>query len=565
MEKWINKIDHIFKSPEQFKKIVFVTPKPINQTPDEIQFEFSNFNQLDDKCLYELKTILIPLLNNYKRLLLEQQQFGITNTTWDYVALLSKIRKIILNNSQIFKYTTTSSQSEDDNKEEDLPHLLSSSLDFELVMILYMIASKEQSLVDDSKTNQEGNKDNAIHLINAKVCLEEAYLIAKDCNDNLQNITYDNNNLHTNLPYDLLSYKKHISDIKTDHISNEDSTNYLIKSNPSSCSGWINDIGGLELMKARSIIAYCQANENFYKAVKYTNKEDYKTKMNISFSISELYKSIISKSGILHNEKFDDNNIKKFSKFMYYYWIFNAHKYAFKMKCNIYCATDITNEDLLAYYDEPDHIPAELIRFGLLDKYYNKITKIIKNNKNLSWYKPIIDKKKDSVNKINTGLIKLLDEYKLNSEIATTDESESSLLNTFEKTYCTILSNKITFKSFIDKSLSRLQNIKNFIDFCDNRYIIDKPINITKGNDGNDGNEINELKGRFKQKLIKWEQNNKHLKNDKSFMLGKMDSDLKWMIFFVSLIDNDPSLLADKISYNVLKTSISQFIEIYDK
>lgn len=561
MEKLITKIDNIFKEPEQFKKIVFVTPKPIHVQPDPVLFDFSQFNP----CISiteEVTTNVIPLLNNYKRLILEQQQFNITNTVWDYVALLYKTRKVILNNSHIFKYSTiTHCDDDDEGINSDSPVLSSSSLDFELVMTLYMIASKEQSLVDDCKTDNQGNKNNTIHLLNAKTCLEEAHLIAKDCCENLENITYDDTSSTGNKPYDLLSYKKHINDIKTDHISNEDSLQYLIKSNTSSCSNWINDIGGLELMKARSIIAYCQANENFYKAIKYTNKDSL-SKMNLSFSISGLYKDIVKKNGLLSHEKFSDNNIKKFSKFMYYYWIYNAHRLAFKLACHDYCNCD--NEKLLEYYDERSQIPLEINRYNALDKYYNKIIKIITNNKNLTWYKPIIEKKKSSITRVYNDLIKVLNEWNLSTEIGDTlDES----LDTFDVLYCTTLSSKITFKSFIDKAFTRLQNVKNFIDFCDNKYNIGNnsttttpPLITTEVDGGIKHEDIIKLKEVFQQKLLKWEKDHSVLKNDSKFIIGKIDSDLRWMIFFVSLFEHDKSI-TDIESFNILKRAVNKFIE----
>lgn len=568
MDKLITKIDNIFKEPEQYKKIVFVALKPIINEP--VLFDFCNFNPGNDLVIInELNNNVIPLLNNYKRLISDTKQFNVNNHTWDYVTLLHKTRKIILNNSHIFKYSTTTptgdvntkddnDNDDDDDKEEGNTLLSSSSLDFELSMILYMIASKEQSLVDDNKADNMGNKKNAIHLINAKICLEEAYLIAKDCYENLENITTStttnqDNEFISNKPYDILSYKKHINDIKTDHISNEDSGTYLIKSNTSSCSEWINDIGGLEIMKSRYQIAYCQANENFYKAIKYSSK-DTLSKINVSFGISELYKEIISKNGTLGNEKYNDNNIKKFSKFMYYYWRYNAHKIAFKSSCKEYYSCD--KEELLEYYEDPNQITLELNRFALLDKYYNKIIKVITDNKNLSWYKPIIDKKKESVEKIYNTLTDVLKKYGLSEPFVNIDND----LFQFDVLYCTTLSNKITFKSFIDTSLNRLQKtntIKNFIDFCDNKCI-NIGIGIAGGGGGG-GEDIIQLKDQFRKQLMKWEREHSTSKNDPMFMLGKIDSDLRWMIFFLSLFENDKSI-SDNKSYDILKTAINKFI-----
>jgi hypothetical protein len=571
MDKLITKIDNIFKEPEQYKKIVFFTPKMIRNEP--ILFEFCNFNPTVNMDIInaehhsyiyeELNNNVIPLLNNYKRLIAEQQQFTINNNVWDYITLLHKTRKIILNNSQLFKYSTIVGDdgggggvnNVDDKDTDEVPSLLSSSLDFELTMILYMLASKEQSLVDDNLTDSVGTKKNAIHLINAKICLEEAYLISKDCHENLDNIVQssssdgDNNNIK---PYDMLLYKKHINDIKTDHISNEDSNQFLIKSNISSCSDWIKDIGGLELMKARYQIAYCQANENFYKAIKNSSKDTF-SKLNISFSIADLYKEIISKNGTLGNDIYNDNNIKKFSKFMYYYWIYNAHKIVFKSSSKEYCNSN--DEDVLTYYENINEIPLELNRYTLLTKYYNKLMKIITNNKNLNSFSSIINKKKESIELNYNNLINLLTKWSL----ALTPSSEDINFVKYDPLYCTSLSNKIQFKSFIDISLTRLQknnNIKKFIDFCDNK----PSINVNIDGDG----DMAILKEKFKNHLTKWDIEHSSIKNNHKFILGKIDSDLKWMIFFISLFENDKTI-SDNKSYEILKSAINKFIVSFEK
>lgn len=543
-------ITKIFKETEQFKKIVFIKPICI----DPILFDFNNNQIKDSNVNEELNKTIIGLLNDYKKMVIEKQ-YNIDNM-WNYITLLHKCRKIFLNNSHIFQYTSSSSslgkdkdKDDDYDDEEKGPIISSSSLDFELSMILYIVASKEQSLVDDNINDNDGAKKNAIHLLNAKICLEEAYNIAKECNDNLDNIVNNNKEDNDDMsPYNMLLNKKIISDIKTPSISSEDSNKYLIKSNLSSCSEWINDIGGLDLMKSRHQIAYCQSNENFYKAIKSSKSSDQcqLNKMNISYSISQLYKEIISVT--LVNEKYNDNNLKRFSKFMYYYWNFKAHKILFKTSCNEYFNCE--DEIFMNHYETNIEIPSELNRYSLLCKYYNKMNKIIKDNKNMTSFDSIIIKKKSSIDNVYNNLCNKLDKWNLSK---TTEYKECNLK--FDSLYCTSLANKITFTSSIEKSLNKIQkihSIKRFIDFCDNKSTISTSESIVDI-------DYNELKDKFKKQCKKWEKEHSTLKNNDIFILGKIDSDITWMIFFMSLFENDKTI-SDNQSFGILKTSIKKFI-----
>lgn len=549
----IDEVYEIFKEPDQFKKFIFVNPKivPSGQQQQQNPFiDICNENSLNDflnHCKvnknHPIYNIFIEggykmneLLNKFRSSL--ELNYDLQSIL-DYITLLRKFRKIFLNNSTLFEYYT--------NTMDNI--IKSTSIDFELCMILYILAFNQQSLVDETNKDKNVLKNNSIYLMNAKLCFEEVENIIKEHIEKFDNLTSsindDNDDETVNYPYNLMENKKFITKIKTSSINNKNSELYLIKQGEHK---WIEDIGGINLIKTRSIIAFCQANEYYYKANKIILKEGKDNTVNcitIAYSISLKYKEIISKNGILGNEKYNDHPFKIYSKFLYYYWKLKVHQQIFHSSCKSYLNSE--NDQFIIYLNDLNEIPLELKRYDLIIKNYNKLTQIINKDKTLKSFTTKIEKKIQNIE----------DNYKnLKAEIAKWGNINNNNDDSFNYDFYPFNPLDCPFKEMIkNKQENNLNNIikinpmiQNFINFCDN-----KPLTILKKFE-DDKIESLTLQLRNNYATLK-NYNNQNITNKKDFELGRITERLEWIKYLVQLYEKDNTLL-DKISINVLIKSI---------
>lgn len=575
----MDKIKEIFIDKKPIiKRINFLLPIPDNQY--DISFNFhSDLNKQDFLKFYEItedERLSIKLIDNLflsasvinenlsklkKKLINENYQS--LNDLWDYISLLHYTRKIFLNNNSNFTYTQL-----------DESILSSSSLDFEYCISLYIMAAKQQECLNESSKDFEVLKGKVSNLIIAERCFEEVFLIAKNCENNIHKGITEQTTLNDNTikPFNIFlkNSKRFVINLQTQSIGSEDVQNVMLKSNLSILNKWINDdFGGLDLIKSRSKIAYCQANETYFKAMKYLVKinEDIPKSFlaEIAYDNGLSYSSIYKKNGPLQNESYNENVNRIFSHFMSKYWFFKSHSIFFILNTEKYI---ITNDYIDEFIENQKSIEIENSRFLLLTKYKKNLIKL--NNNNLFDY---YIQKTNQIFEQCESIFKKLDSRikefpKLN--IIHTDENFNIIKSTTNSRNCINISKLLHFNDFIDNSLKRiLQNnnktkneIQSFLNITNN-ILIDFNQSVKE--------EFTLLK--YKEPFINAQK--ELLEKDKSILSNKHQREIfekgmiheraQWIQYFYNLIKNNKPFLDSDTNNKIVEDNMIAFINYVDK
>lgn len=573
---------------EQVKKIKFINPKNNSEIPLNSKFfDFCGENKLIEyQKYYNINNKFNPYLNEFflegnkiEELLNEYFKNNLNNNNqlFDYIIILYQCSKIFFNNSLNFEYS---------NGDEIIK---SSSFDFELCMCFYKLASEEQLKVNDDNFEINNLKNNTNHLILTKKYLEKAYLIAKNCLEKLDDIDNNNNNENNKdliFPYNLILSKRFIINVKTNSINNKNVDETLLQSNKKALLKWINDIGGIDIMKTRYYLALCQANENFYKAMKITSKKFPSKKVSkskysdIAYGISQQYKEIFSKNnGILNDERYNNHIFKIFSKFMYNYYLFISNKILFNDKCSLYLSTanNLENDDFLDYFNDKNEILKEYFRFNnIINKKYETLLIIIKKNQSSLkiWEDLIIKKFKKCEDNFNL-LIEKLKTWSLNIN----DNSENinyklSIYKDFKPTL-TILDEDINIDKNIENSLKKFDQFETFFNFCNNKGIQNNFIikeeeeQINNNNNENDYNlrlkKLNEFKNQYNNWQNKLPFNNKNnisFEYKRGFIDGQITERFDWCKSKIIILNKNKHII-DYKSLETIEKSIVEFNDLF--
>jgi len=530
----------------------------------------TNYLKVIDKVFSGGK-IINEYLNNLKKKLISSNYYSLDDL-WDYITILNYSRKIFLNNNSNFQYT----------QNDEI--ISSSSLDFEYCMSLYIMASKQQLLLLDNDSiklkDSKQLKEKVSHLIISEKCFDEAFLIAKTIdNNNNNNIiivsSQEEENEEKIEPFKIFSNnpKRYIINLDTQSMGNEDVNNILIKSNTSILSKWVNDIGGLDLMKTRSKIAYCQANEYYFKSLKYLilqNNDVPKTVLSSNaYAIGLSYQSIFNNNnGPLNNEKYDENFNKIFSKFMSKYWFFKSHYITFINNTEQFIKGE-EDYDLQDFIE--NSIDIEYSRFKKIKKYQNVLIKLNNNNNFFNTFIQKINKNIESIELIFKNFNTKIAELSL-----PIDENFKLPKNTMTPLYCLNISKTIQFNDFINNSFKRIINKKNrdfqfFLNFTDNKIInlndispkLESIINST--NQGFNGNLLLKFRD-YQEKWIEHEKKTLINHYDREiFLKGKIHERLSWIHFLIGLLKNNNTFTDENNSIKYIENTIQEFINNIDQ
>jgi len=574
----MDKIKEIFIDKKPIiKRINFLLPIPDNQY--DISFNFhSDLNKQDFLKFYEIKEderLSIKLIDNLflstsiinenlsklkKKLINENYQS--LNDLWDYISLLHYTRKIFLNNNSNFTYTQDESISS------------SSSLDFEYCMSLYIMAAKQQECLNESSKDFEVLKGKVSNLIISERCFEEAFLIAKNCENNINKgvVVTEQTIDNTIKPFDIFlkNSKRFVINLQTQSIGSEDVQNVMLKSNLSILNKWINDdFGGLDLMKSRSKIAFCQANESYFKAMKYLVKINENVPKSflaeIAYDNGLSYSSIYNKNGPLQNEIYNENFNRIFSKFMSKYWFFKSHSIFFIINTEKYI---ITNDYIDEFIENEKSIEIETSRFLLLTKYQKNLIKL--NNNNLfDYYLQKTNQIFEQCESIYKKLDLRIKEFpKLN--IIHTDDNFQIIKSTTYPRNCINISKLVHFNDFINNSFKRiLQNnsktkneIQSFLNITNNilfdfNQSIKEEFTLVKYRE-HFRNALKELTEKDQSIL-----SNKHQRE--IFEKGMIHERAKWIQYFYNLIKNNKPFLDSDKNNKIVEDNMVAFINYVDK
>jgi hypothetical protein len=578
----MDKIKEIFIEKKQIiKRINFLLPIPFHQ--DEIKFNFhSDLNKQDFLKFYEItedERLSMKLIDNLflsasiinenlstlkKKLINENYQS--LNDLWDYISLLHYTRKIFLNNNSNFTYTQEGNES----------ILSSSSLDFEYCISLYIMASKQQECLKESSKDVEVLKWKVSNLIIAERCFEEAFLTAKNCENNINKgiVSIEKTIDNTIQPFDIFlkNSKRFVINLQTQSIGSEDVQNVMLKSNLSILNKWIqDDFGGIDLMKSRSKIAYCQSNESYFKAIKYLvkiNEDVPKLSLaEIAYNNGLSYSSIYNKNGPLQNEIYNENFNRIFSKFMSKYWFFKSHSIFFILNTEKYITP--SDDYIDEFIENQQSIEIENSRFLLLTKYQKNLIKL--NNNNLfDYYIQKINKVFEQCESIYKKLDVRIKEFpKLN--IIHTDDNFKIIKSTTKTLNCSNIAKLLHFNDFINNSLKRiLQNnpktkneIQSFLNITTNTlFDFNQP--VTK-----EEFTLEKYREPFRNALKELTEKNQSILSNKHqreiFEKGMIQERVKWIQYFFNLIKNNNKFIDSDISNKIVEDNMIAVINYVDK
>lgn len=555
----------------QVRKFLFMTP--IDKTiKHENFFDFcSDPYKKDFQYSIEYKKIINTLFqegNNIKKLLYDYSLD--TKFNQEYISLLFILNNVFYNNSSLFEYT---------NKNKDNPKIIkSSSLEFEICMKLYLIASQHQLMVKDDSLITSDIRNNAENLWKSYIYLKKAYEIALNSIENYDKIKKTEENSELVYPYNIINNKKFIVNIKSQSISSNDVDEILLTNSNNTLSKWIDDIGGLNKMKARYIIAECQTNENYFKMTKIILKSMIKSnkpidnrikdlKQRISFGISILYKSLINKNdGIINSIDDQESILFKISNFMYYYWSFKSHKIIFKEKCNFYnnqSTINLEDDTFINLFDDQKEILTEYYRFNIIKKKYTKLIEIINKNKKFNSFKDEITNKFEKSEKIFNLLNEKISSWKL--IIKELNDDISNNIKDINPEYTNNFI-KITFDEFIQSGLqkiSKLNEFTNLINFCKNIPLKNQII-ISNNNTTNYIKKLEDLESKFQESNKSWQ--NQNISKSQDFIdgriFGRIEERIEWINYSFNILKNNKHL-EDNKSLVILEKSINSFESMF--
>lgn len=563
--------------PDEDKKsshIRFISPTPnINDKNNHDFFDFCSVrNQSDFISYYDIKNsdnsisrffqdgqTVLKLLNGYKN---NNSFMDNDDKLWEYITLLYYSRNIFTNNGLSFEYT---------NKEDDIK---STSIDFEICMLLYIYASKQQDLVDDNSKKKETIRKNITHLINVENCFDESFKIAKHCKNNLLLIPYDNCPQIENHII-LKGKKRYVTNKKINGFGSKDKQEILIKNNPVSISDWIEDIGGLDIMHTRKILTSCQVSEYYIKGLKYSGGILPPNLIPELYSlISKKYDSIYNGNGPLNDKKYEGENLRIYSRLMKRYWLFKAHT----------CIFDTKNEKYINYLknDNQKFIDSLVDEKGLFyEKYryeniiepiYNKLKKFIKNN---DGYDVFLKKTEKLFVKSKKYYDEIKNYVENNGQISTMNKKNYSKSDFYfdkcsdckREHFNDVTINFNVHTQNIIKKIASSQGIQYYLDFCNNN--LEKSYNnssshiniVPNSKKSHHGNiaHYKDLYMRIREKLTE------QIKNvdidNKSFAIGLLTERMEWIEFFlINFLANKPSD-DDKESIDLLHQYLENLYE----
>lgn len=576
------------KNPIIIKRINFPLPIPSHENfinfcgssykNDFLKYYDISLNETNLKLIdkfFNGGKLINDYLNNLKKKLINSNYHSLDDL-WDYITILNYSRKIFLNNNSNFQYT----------QNDEI--ISSSSLDFEYCMSLYIMASKQQTLFllneNDKLEDSKQLKEKVKHLIISERCFEEAFLIAKTIENN-NNIIIIQQQKEEELeneekiePFKIFSNnpKRYIINIETQGMGSEDVNNILIKSNTTILGKWVNDIGGLDLMKTRSKIAYCQANEFYFKSIKYfilQNPEVPKSVLSsISYAIGLCYQSIFNNNnnGPLNNEKYDENFNKIFSKFMSKYWFLKSHYITFINNTEQFIKEDSDTQEFIENsLNNKNIIDNEFSRFKKIKKYQNVLTKL--NNDNI--FNTFIQKSSKKFEIIETIFKKF--SLKIDELSLSIDDNIKISKNIITPVYCQNISKTIQFNDYINISLQRIlkknRDFQFFFNFTDNKIINLNDLSSSPKPDLSNtshifnGNLLLKLKD-YQDIWIEHERNTLLNSYDKElFSKGRIHERLSWIHFFINLLKANQTFTDDNNSIKYIENTIQEFINIVDQ
>jgi hypothetical protein len=558
--------------------IRFVSPIPnINDKNNYDFFDFCSIrNQSDFINYYNIKNsdnsinrffqdgqTVLNLLNGYKN---NNSFMDNDNRLWEYITLLYYSRNIFTNNGLSFEYT---------NKENDIK---STSIDFEICMLLYIYASKQQDLVDNSSKKRETIKNNLTYLINAENCFDESFKIAKHCKNNLLLIPYDNCPEIEN-HYILKGKKRYVTNKKINGFGSNDNQEILIKNNPVSISDWIEDIGGLDIMYTRKIITSCQITEYYIKGLKKSGAEIPHSLIPELYSlISKKYDSIYNENGPLNDKKYKDENLKIYARLMKSYWIFKAHTYMFNAKNEKYTSylqNDNNQKFIDSLVDEKGFFYENYRYENIIEPIYKKLIKFINNNNN--GYDVFLKKTNNIFEKSKKYYDETRKYIENNSQINAMNKANYSKSD-FYFSKCSDC-NKDHFKNFtinfstytqnIIKKIASSHGIQYYLDFCNNNLeklyhksdiniVTNSNNNNTKSHHGNIAH-YKDLYMKIREKLTE-QIGNVNLDNA-SFAIGLLTERMEWIEFLLIYFLANKSSDVDKESIDILHQYLENLYE----